>query len=172
MSWIGRGLLLEVKVPHRRISGLIRQGLGLARLGLGHLNATSNRVYNVNQRGMADVVDNDYWRQKWKSNDLFWHEPDVHPKLVASLNKLVNERKPEDLTIFLPLCGKSLDLAFLHGQGFGLVTGSELWEKACEHVFEEAHLQYEREDVDAVRGLRAFVVSGAEKQTIQWMCVK
>jgi len=78
-----------------------------------------------------DDVYEDFWRAKWKNGHTHFHRNHVHPMLKASLQELVNGRDISELTIFLPLCGKSLDLAFLLRMGFKQVVGTEFSQEAC-----------------------------------------
>ncbi|EXF43869.1 thiopurine s-methyltransferase [Pseudomonas sp. BAY1663] len=56
--------------------------------------------------------------------------------------------------MLVPLCGKSLDLAWLAGQGFN-VLGVELSEKAVEAFFAEQQLEAEVSQAGAFRVYRS-----------------
>lgn len=79
----------------------------------------------------------EFWHKKWESNQIGFHQPEVNPYLL---------RHWPDLTIsvqarvLVPLCGKSLDLLWLAGQGHR-VLGVELSERAVEDFFREQQLQ-------------------------------
>jgi thiopurine S-methyltransferase len=74
-----------------------------------------------------------FWQEKWQKNQIGFHEPEVNPLLVAHISALSLE--PGD-RVFLPLCGKTLDIAWLLSQGYRVV-GVELVELAIEQLFEE-----------------------------------
>ncbi|GAA0349225.1 thiopurine S-methyltransferase [Bowmanella denitrificans] len=74
-----------------------------------------------------------FWQDKWQKQELGFHLPEPHPKLVRHLASLTLE--PGD-SLFLPLCGKSLDIAWLLSQGFR-VTGAEWVQSAVEQLFAE-----------------------------------
>lgn len=78
-----------------------------------------------------------FWQDKWQKNEIGFHEPDVNPLLVEHISALALE--PGD-RIFLPLCGKTLDIAWLLSQGYRIV-GVELVELAIEQLFAELELE-------------------------------
>ncbi len=73
-----------------------------------------------------------FWHQKWESNDIAFHEKEANPLLVSNIDKL---SLPVGARIFLPLCGKTLDIAWLLAKGYKVV-GAELSELAIEQLFE------------------------------------
>lgn len=74
-----------------------------------------------------------FWHQKWKSNQLGFHNAEVNPLLVKHFNALA---LAENSRVFVPLCGKTLDIHWLLLQGFRIV-GSELSELAVTQLFDE-----------------------------------
>lgn len=81
----------------------------------------------------------DFWQERWARNEIGFHLDDVHPGLRRHWPRLA---LPDGATVLVPLCGKSLDLAWLAGQGFKVV-GVELSEKAVEAFFSEQQLEAE-----------------------------
>ncbi len=73
----------------------------------------------------------DFWQERWAHNEIGFHLDDVHPGMRRHWPRLA---LPDGATVLVPLCGKSLDLAWLAGQGFNVV-GVELSEKAVEAFF-------------------------------------
>ncbi|HEY0563189.1 MAG TPA: thiopurine S-methyltransferase [Methylophilus sp.] len=76
-------------------------------------------------------MQHDFWHQKWQANQIGFHLPEANPLLLkhlASLNLKQHAR------IFLPLCGKTLDIAWLLAQGYQVV-GAELSEIAIQALF-------------------------------------
>lgn len=86
----------------------------------------------------------DQWRDRWKQNRIGFHESTVNPYLLRYLPAF--NLNPGD-TIFLPLCGKAHDIAWLAEQGFKVV-GIELSEIAIESFFSEHSLQFEQSASD------------------------
>jgi len=84
-------------------------------------------------------VHKDFWQERWARNEIGFHLDDVHPGLRRHWPRLA---LPDGATVLVPLCGKSLDLAWLAGQGFKVV-GVELSEKAVEAFFSEQQLEAE-----------------------------
>lgn len=80
-----------------------------------------------------------FWQEKWQKNQIGFHEPAVNPLLVNHISAL--SLQPGD-RVFLPLCGKTLDIAWLLSQGYRVV-GVELVELAIEQLFEELGVEPE-----------------------------
>lgn len=78
-------------------------------------------------------MEKNFWLEKWKNNEINFHQSQANPFLVQHFAKL---SQPENTRIFLLLCGKTLDAAWLLHQGYRVV-GSELVEMAIEQLFEE-----------------------------------
>jgi thiopurine S-methyltransferase len=74
----------------------------------------------------------DFWLNKWDRNDIAFHESEANPALVKYFKEL---SLPKGSRVFLPLCGKTLDLGWLLSQGYR-VAGAELSQKAIEQLFE------------------------------------
>ena len=77
------------------------------------------------------------WEESWNSNDIGFHESCVLPDLIKHENVFLNRY----CRVFLPLCGKSLDLAYLADKGHD-VYGCEFVKKAVEDFFKEQNLQF------------------------------
>jgi thiopurine S-methyltransferase len=78
-------------------------------------------------------MDPDFWHQKWARNDIGFHVGEANPLLVDSFHRL--SLAPGG-RVFLPLCGKTLDIAWLLDQGYRVV-GIELNQSAIEQLFAE-----------------------------------
>ena len=76
------------------------------------------------------------WVEKWKKGDIPFHRTEVNPLLTSFFPF---ESPPE--RVFVPLCGKSLDMAWLAEQG-SLVVGVELVPYAVESFFKEQKISY------------------------------
>lgn len=82
-------------------------------------------------------MDANFWHEKWENNIIGFHENQPNPLLLQHINALNLEK---DSRIFLPLCGKTLDIHWLLAQGFRVV-GAELSPIAVEQLFAELGLQ-------------------------------
>jgi len=77
-------------------------------------------------------MDPSFWLQAWRENRTAFHRPDVNPHLAAHLDELA--LGPGD-RVFLPLCGKTLDIGWLLARGFA-VAGAEISPLAIEQLFQ------------------------------------
>jgi thiopurine S-methyltransferase len=78
-------------------------------------------------------MDADFWHRKWANNEIGFHESAVNPLLVKHFSALGLE--PGD-RVFLPLCGKTLDIRWLLSNDYRVV-GAELSKLAVEQLFDE-----------------------------------
>jgi thiopurine S-methyltransferase len=78
-------------------------------------------------------MEHSFWLQKWEKNEIAFHEKEANPLLVkffGELNLIAGSH------VFVPLCGKTLDIAWLLGKGYHVV-GAELSEAAIRQLFAE-----------------------------------
>jgi len=78
-----------------------------------------------------------FWHSKWQRGEIAFHQSQANPLLVAHFEKL---DLPKGSRVFLPLCGKTLDIAWLLAGGYRVV-GAELSEIAIDELFESLGLQ-------------------------------
>ncbi len=78
----------------------------------------------------------DFWHQKWKSNVIGFHKNEANPLLV---NYFASLALSENSRVFVPLCGKTRDIAWLLSNGHRVV-GIELSEIAVKQLFDELTL--------------------------------
>jgi thiopurine S-methyltransferase len=76
----------------------------------------------------------EFWHKKWDSGQIGFHLADVNPYLQR------HWAVPATARVLVPLCGKSLDLAWLAERGHQ-VLGIELSDKAIEDFFSEQQIQ-------------------------------
>jgi thiopurine S-methyltransferase len=81
-------------------------------------------------------MDRDFWHQRWKEGRIGFHQESVTPLLEKHWPAMSIPRKAR---VFVPLCGKSLDLAWLAAQGHDIL-GIELSPIAVEQFFDEHQL--------------------------------
>ena len=100
-----------------------------------------------------------FWHQKWEQRDIGFHESEANPLLIKHFAEL---NLPKGSRIFLPLCGKTRDTAWLLACGYQVV-GAELSELAINELFKELGLapeisavgklvRYRAEDIDILAG--------------------
>ncbi len=78
----------------------------------------------------------EFWLERWEQNQIGFHQSEINQYLTSHWAEL---GLPEGARVFVPLCGKSLDMLWLRQQGY-LVLGSELSAKAVEAFFSENDL--------------------------------
>jgi len=78
------------------------------------------------------------WESRWRDGRIGFHLPQVNSYLRRYSDQLF-EQVPE--SVFVPLCGKTLDLPWLAGKT-KKVVGVELVSQAVEEFFEENKLNY------------------------------
>jgi thiopurine S-methyltransferase len=79
------------------------------------------------------------WIQRWNEGKIGWHRDHPNSKLIEFIACL--ELSVGD-TVFVPLCGKSVDMLYLSQQGYKVI-GVELSVSAAEQFFDENNLDYE-----------------------------
>ena len=82
-------------------------------------------------------MDASFWHNRWQTNQTGWHECAVNPLLITHFPCL---NVPPGGRVFVPLCGKSLDLGWLLSRGYA-VAGAELSELAVTQLFAELGIE-------------------------------
>jgi thiopurine S-methyltransferase len=93
----------------------------------------------------------EFWVQKWQANQIGFHGDAPHPQLIQHWDAL---RLARAARVFVPLCGKSLDLLWLRQRGHGIV-GVELSQIAVEAFFDEHQIKPQRETCGPFERYRA-----------------
>lgn len=78
-------------------------------------------------------MDMHFWHRKWETNEIAFHERQANPHLVKYVSALA---LAPGSRVFLPLCGKTRDIAWLLAQGYR-VAGVELSKLAVDQLFAE-----------------------------------
>lgn len=81
-------------------------------------------------------MEHSFWHERWSKNEIGFHEQQAHPLLTQYLSEL---SLPLQARVFVPLCGKSLDIHWLLDQGMKVV-GAELSELAISQLFNELNI--------------------------------
>lgn len=83
----------------------------------------------------------DFWHDRWTRQQTGFHEPAPNPLLIQHFDAL---EQPPESRVFLPLCGKTLDIDWLLAQGHEVV-GAELSPIAVTALFERLRLSPSKE---------------------------
>lgn len=78
-----------------------------------------------------------FWHKKWANNEIGFHRREANPLLVRGFPELALVAGSR---VFVPLCGKTLDIPWLLAQGCR-VAGAELSETAVEQLFAELEVE-------------------------------
>ncbi len=92
-------------------------------------------------------MDPSFWHQRWQTSEIPFHERAVNPRLLKhfpALSLATGNR------VFVPLCGKSLDIGWLLALGQA-VAGAELSELAVKQLFVELGMEPSISELGEVR---------------------
>ncbi len=78
-------------------------------------------------------MDKEFWLERWERAEIGFHQNEINPFLLRHWHEVRADTGGE---VFVPLCGKSLDLVWLRQQGHA-VLGVELSPIAVEDFFKE-----------------------------------
>ena len=84
-------------------------------------------------------MEKSFWQEKWQANEIGFHQPTPHP-LLEKYASLI--QAGERAHVFVPLCGKSVDMLRLGRDGVR-VTGLELSHIAAKAFFTENQIAME-----------------------------
>ena len=85
-------------------------------------------------------MDAKFWHQRWERNEIGFHQGEINSHLQSFWQK---EQLVENSLVFVPLCGKSLDMLWLRSEGYRVI-GVEISALAVEDFFRENNLEPER----------------------------
>lgn len=91
-------------------------------------------------------MDADFWHQKWENADIAFHKDEPNPLLLKYFKTLSLAKGSR---IFLPLCGKTLDISWFLSRGYS-VAGAELSKIAVEQLFDQLALKPEKTQVGSL----------------------
>jgi len=92
-------------------------------------------------------VDKSFWLQRWEENNIGFHKSEANPALVSYFSELSLAKGSR---VFVPLCGKTLDIAWLLANGYRVV-GAELSALAIAQLFTELGIKPEISDAGALQ---------------------
>ena len=82
----------------------------------------------------ATSMHHDFWHERWRSRQIGFHQSSPHPFLERWWS--AHRRVAGDARVYVPLCGKSLDMIWLAVHGHRVV-GTELSPLAVQEFFGE-----------------------------------
>ena len=92
----------------------------------------------------------EFWQTRWQEKRIGFNQSQVNPLLMKCFSHL---NVPAGGRVFVPLCGKSIDMAWLAAQGYNVV-GIELVETAVQEFFTEQNIVptvYQHADNPAIK---------------------
>ncbi|MEA3277814.1 MAG: thiopurine S-methyltransferase [Pseudomonadota bacterium] len=92
----------------------------------------------------------EFWHERWRRGEIGWHRDEINVHLQEHWPRL---GVTSDARVFVPLCGKTLDLLWLAGQGHR-VLGVEISPLAVDAFFAENGLKPEVVDEPPFRRYR------------------
>lgn len=92
-------------------------------------------------------MDPQFWHERWELNEIGFHQPQFNSLLTEYWPSLSSEDKPGQ--VFVPLCGKSLDMVWLRKVGHSVI-GVELSAVAITDFFQEQSLPFSIETADGL----------------------
>ena len=97
----------------------------------------------------------DFWRERWKTQQIGFHRDVVSEELRMFWKRL---NLPRDSQVLVPLCGKSLDILWLSAIG-NRVVGVEISEIAIEDFFKESEIKYELDEWQGFKRYRSELIT-------------
>jgi thiopurine S-methyltransferase len=82
-------------------------------------------------------MDTTFWHQRWEKNEIAFHQSKANPLLLKYFHELSLAKGGR---VFVPLCGKTLDIPWLLSSGYR-VAGAELSTIAIEQLFMDLGVQ-------------------------------
>ena len=92
-------------------------------------------------------MDPNFWHERWNANEIGFHQSKPNALLEKHFDTLSLAKGSR---IFLPLCGKTLDIAWFLGHGYH-VAGAELSELAIVQLFKDLGVEPEISDVGPLK---------------------
>lgn len=92
-------------------------------------------------------MEHSFWHERWDTGRINFHEGDANGLLVKRFETTFDQ---PGARVFLPLCGKTRDIAWLLSKGYA-VAGAELSERAVKDLFQELGRAPAIEDAGALK---------------------
>lgn len=81
-------------------------------------------------------MDAEFWHERWQQNQIGFHEGQTNHFLAQHFK---THFPPKNSRVFLPLCGKTRDIAWFLAQGYS-IAGAELSQLAITELFAELNV--------------------------------
>ena len=107
----------------------------------------------------------EFWQTRWQEKRIGFNQSQVNPLLVKYFSKL---NLSADSRIFVPLCGKSIDMVWLAHQGFDVV-GVELVESAAQEFFIEQDIPYTIKEHSHHSNIKCYQGQVLEQRITLWV---
>lgn len=92
-------------------------------------------------------MDAAFWRDRWTGREIAFHQKEANPGLVKYFDRLA---LTQGSRVFLPMCGKTRDIAWFLSQGF-CVAGVEWVDTAVQELFAEMDVKPKRSDAGRLK---------------------
>ena len=109
----------------------------------------------------------EFWKDRWNDGNTKWHRDKVNAILIKYVDELTGGRS--NMRVFIPLCGKSIDMLWLADQGH-TVVGVELAKQAIESFFTENSLTFTVESVKMAAASEPADVYNCNEKKITIFC--
>lgn len=96
-------------------------------------------------------MDAEFWHERWRENRLGFHQSDYNALMIAHFERL---NLPPGARVFVPLCGKTRDIAWLLSRGYR-VSGVELSALAVNQLFADLEVVPALSDAGSLQGYAA-----------------
>lgn len=94
-------------------------------------------------------MDAEFWHRRWRNNQIAFHQGETNALLADHFEDAFGQAGGR---VFVPLCGKTRDIAWLMSRGFHVV-GAELNAMAVDQLFEELGMVPDRADAGSLKRL-------------------
>ncbi|RDD42373.1 Thiopurine S-methyltransferase [Trichoplax sp. H2] len=133
-----------------RLRYLILGALTRSTYRIDRLKMSENRqtYEDYAQKGHYNHQD---WSQRWQNQTTKWHVEEANHHLVENYETHLQDKDNPHSSIFVPLCGKSLDMIWLAQKGHQVV-GVEVVEQPCHDFFQENKIEYKVQNLQGVEG--------------------
>lgn len=92
-----------------------------------------------------------HWDNRWKEGRTGWNQSKVNHILKTFYEHLLSGREASKVRIFVPLCGKTIDMKWLYDLGHSVV-GVEAVPKPVEEFFNDHSISYTKGRCESVEG--------------------
>ncbi|XP_062578286.1 thiopurine S-methyltransferase-like [Saccostrea cucullata] len=88
------------------------------------------------------------WKESWETSDIGFHNPNLNEEFLKYNKRMLTR---PGMRIFVPLCGKAVEMKWLADHGYKVV-GLEVAPVPCKAFFEENNIPYKISEIGAIQG--------------------